>query len=613
MKPEITSSQDFAKWLEDKTPLIACVVSVRIALRVVPILREALYADATARREEILLPCFRVLAAACLAGAGVDQFREVRQAVRKAARKANDAMSETYEGSQFAVVEGMETVPEFPRYIKDLREDSNALGTAIFAVNAIELAVRTAAEMVDARVGIASSDAVLDSATSSATAAINAIESSSESDEFTFDEGEDNIEDDDSSVPVFDFWKAVQLDAKFLESKTIKESDPKNSAREILQSPLWPQVVPIWASRLWTDLKDELPIEEGWADWIDWYETRLAGQLWTPESESHLLALALEKGQQEYSSANLDSTDQLNSKNAQAPTTPLEAKSNNEYQVALTFAGEQREYAEEVARHLSAKSIPVFYDGFEIVKLWGKDGTEVFHEVFAEQATYVVMFISSAYARKCWTRIERRAALSRMMQQEREYILPVRFDDTRIPGLAESTLYVDGNRFSPAEIATMVASKLGITAFQGKASDIPAPRMTSPIGEVAFDYSNYNGRFIIGAGTREFETKWTKASNTSIYVTNDPDSINGVALAAAVSSIHQVAKAAELDYTSRVRTVGIGQVVVLRNCEGFYAAIQVTAIKDDKRGDDCDELRFRYAIQTDGTDSFEELHENLWQ
>ena len=33
------------------------------------------------------------------------------------------------------------------------------------------------------------------------------------------------------------------------------------------------------------------------------------------------------------------------------------------------------------------------YDGFEQPSLWGKDGTEIFHEVFAEKATYVVMFI----------------------------------------------------------------------------------------------------------------------------------------------------------------------------------------------------------------------------
>ena len=73
---------------------------------------------------------------------------------------------------------------------------------------------------------------------------------------------------------------------------------------------------------------------------------------------------------------------------------------NREYQMALSFAGEQRGYVEEVARILAAKSIDVIYDGFEQPRLWGKDGTEIFHEVFAEKVTYLVMFISAAYASK---------------------------------------------------------------------------------------------------------------------------------------------------------------------------------------------------------------------
>ena len=68
-----------------------------------------------------------------------------------------------------------------------------------------------------------------------------------------------------------------------------------------------------------------------------------------------------------------------------------------DYQVALSFAGEQRNYVEEVARHLQARSISVFYDEFESLQLWGKDAVEAFHEVYSTRAEYVVMFISSDY------------------------------------------------------------------------------------------------------------------------------------------------------------------------------------------------------------------------
>ena len=55
-------------------------------------------------------------------------------------------------------------------------------------------------------------------------------------------------------------------------------------------------------------------------------------------------------------------------------------KSTSKYQVSLSFAGEQRSYVEQVAKHLKKLGVAVFYDGFETVNLWGKGGAEIFHE-----------------------------------------------------------------------------------------------------------------------------------------------------------------------------------------------------------------------------------------
>ena len=277
------------------------------------------------------------------------------------------------------------------------------------------------------------------------------------------------------------------------------------------------------------------------------------------------------------------------------------------YQVALSFAGEQRDYVEEVARHLQSRSIAVFYDGFEEVGLWGRSGVEAFHAAFAEQSAYVVMFISEAYVSKAWPNHERRSALSRMIKEKDEYILPVRFDGTRVPGLPTDIIYECAQERTPAQLATMIAQKLGVQPFAGKASQVPPPRMTSETGEVVFDYSSFNGRYVIGSGVLEFETMWTKASDTDIHIYNDPRSINGVALARRCTSMSQVRDASSLDYTSRTRTPALGQIVVLRNIEGFYAALQVLGIKDDSRHDERDEIRFRYAIQSDGSADFTEF------
>ena len=278
-----------------------------------------------------------------------------------------------------------------------------------------------------------------------------------------------------------------------------------------------------------------------------------------------------------------------------------------QYQVALSFAGEQRDYVEDVARYLQARSIAVFYDGFERTRLWGTNGIKVFQEVFERRAGFVVMFISEAYVRKFWPSLERRAALRRMAEEDREYVLPVRFDSTPVPDLPEHMLYEKAEDHTPASLATYIAEKLGVQRFAGKASDVPPPRMSSLTGEVVFDYSNHNGYYDIGYNVLQFDTMWTKASNTAIHVYNDRASINGVGLCPGVYTISEVRQAGGLDYTSRSRTAAVGDIVIYRNTNGIYAAIHITDIKADDYGDDKDELRFLYAIQGDGSDDFSEF------
>lgn len=277
------------------------------------------------------------------------------------------------------------------------------------------------------------------------------------------------------------------------------------------------------------------------------------------------------------------------------------------YQAALSFAGEQRQYVEDVARCLQSRGVSVFCDGFETTQLWGKNGAEALHEAFAQRAAYVVMFVSRSYVAKAWPTHERRSAISRMVREDGEYVLPIRFDDTSVPGLPDDVIYLRADDHTPAELAARIAEKIGIEPFRRKASEVPPPRMASLVGEAVFDYSSYNGRYVIGAGVAEFETAWSKASDTSIHIYNDPSSINGVSVPRGLTLIAQVRKASGLDYTSRVRTVPLGGVAVLRNTHGFYACVRILEILDDSRADDRDELRFRYAIQPDGSDNFGEF------
>ena len=390
-----------------------------------------------------------------------------------------------------------------------------------------------------------------------------------------------------------------------LEEKWRESGNPETAVHELSGMALWLGGIPTWAGQRWADLADDLPSDESWSVWIDWYEARLTGRLDDATLETEWLTLPEEDWKRGPAHVNSLITSSLIATKERPKPGDHELKIGRTYQVALSFAGEQREYVEDVAQHLAARSVGVFYDGFHRTWLWGRDGTEAFHEVFAETSKFVVMFVSAEYVAKPWTRHERKSALSRMLTEESEYVLPVRFDDTAVPGLPKSIQYLEAKDYTPAQLAALIVEKIGLEPFSGKASNIPSPRMTSPVGEVFFDYSNFNGRYTIGSGTAEFETKWTKASNEAIHVYDDPDSINGVALDRRATSIHEVTQGTSLNYTSRTRSPRLGQIVVLRNRHGFYAAIQILGIMDDTRGDASDQLRFRYAIQTDGSDNFE--------
>ncbi len=132
-----------------------------------------------------------------------------------------------------------------------------------------------------------------------------------------------------------------------------------------------------------------------------------------------------------------------------------------QYDLVVSFAGEQREYVEKFVDHLTERGIDVFYDKLEEATLWGKDLVEHFQRVYRDQGRFCVMFISTEYAAKVWTRHERRSALQRAIRERHEYILPVKFDHAELDGLSSSIAYVSANDHDPESLASLLLTKLG--------------------------------------------------------------------------------------------------------------------------------------------------------
>ena len=136
------------------------------------------------------------------------------------------------------------------------------------------------------------------------------------------------------------------------------------------------------------------------------------------------------------------------------------ARPGRRWDVALSFAGAQRDYVEQVARALKARCVRCFYDADEQVRLWGTHLAEELPRIYARESAAVVVFVSADYAGQDWTRLECRAAFSRAVREAGVYVLPARFDDSELDGLLPDVVAVDLRRYTPSEFADLVAAKL---------------------------------------------------------------------------------------------------------------------------------------------------------
>ncbi len=130
------------------------------------------------------------------------------------------------------------------------------------------------------------------------------------------------------------------------------------------------------------------------------------------------------------------------------------------YDVAVSFAGEDRDYVEKIADAIRLKGMSVFYDKYEEADLWGKDLYVHLTNVYKDYSKYCLMFISESYAQKQWTSHERRAAQARAFTESREYILPLRLDDASVDGVLDTTGYLDSRHKSVEEIVELLRNKI---------------------------------------------------------------------------------------------------------------------------------------------------------
>lgn len=134
--------------------------------------------------------------------------------------------------------------------------------------------------------------------------------------------------------------------------------------------------------------------------------------------------------------------------------------SSPEYDLAISFAGEDRATARAIASMLRERGLSVFYDEYEKASLWGRDLYTHLSNIYKNRAQYCLILISQHYRAKLWTRHELRAAQARAFSESREYILPLRIDDTEIEGILPTTAYISMQENTTDEIAQLLIEKI---------------------------------------------------------------------------------------------------------------------------------------------------------
>ena len=125
-----------------------------------------------------------------------------------------------------------------------------------------------------------------------------------------------------------------------------------------------------------------------------------------------------------------------------------------------------------------------------------------------------------------------------------------------------------------------------------------------PTGLISFDYSNNNGRFLVGTDDFAFETVWSPASNSSIHAYDDGENIHTIALATGATRFEDIVDARIYDTSSRTRTARVGEIIIWQNNSGHYLATRIERVAARSHGTERNELVFSYKIAPDNSHSF---------
>lgn len=109
--------------------------------------------------------------------------------------------------------------------------------------------------------------------------------------------------------------------------------------------------------------------------------------------------------------------------------------SDYSYDVALSYASEQKHLVQRVAKLLKLEGLRVFYAPYHEWEFQGDDMITRFYQIYRYESRYVAAFVTDDYLRKDYTMHEAHSAMFREREEGRCPLIPILFGGASLPEL----------------------------------------------------------------------------------------------------------------------------------------------------------------------------------
>lgn len=281
---------------------------------------------------------------------------------------------------------------------------------------------------------------------------------------------------------------------------------------------------------------------------------------------------------------------------------------------------EHKKWVYDLAVKLRSHGVDAILDQFDL-RLG--DDLPFFMEQGLTTSHLVICICSEKYTEKAnagtkGVGYEKRILANELLcDSDKEFIIPIVRNNQlkkKLPTFLSGALYVDFDNedfYNAYEklleriynIDTNKKPPLGTCPFVGDPiSDEIAARLniekinfcnSKEDGKASFDYKKNNGLFIIGSADYSFTTEWSECGPDSIYCYSDK--LKRIGYNPEYTQFPAKNELGNFDYSSRVRKLRVGEIIILENANNRFAAIKILNVR--KNDADINHLlEFEYEI-----------------